>query len=72
MNKDKAVQIVMDKYPNYTVDKVTETDDYYLISISDKEKFKNTIVKPIAYDDGLKAVNKVTGSIFTYNPIKHG
>ena len=72
MNKDEAIKIVMDKYPNRTIDKVTETDNYYLISISDKEKIKNDNIKPIVCDDGLKAVNKATGSIFTYNPIKHG
>lgn len=72
MNRDKAVKIVMDKYPNHTIDKVTETDNYYLVSISDKETFENAIVKPVAYDDGLKAVDKKSGQIFTYNPIKHG
>ena len=72
MNKDEAIKIVLDKYPRYTVDNVTETDDYYLVSISAKERFKNSLIKPIACDDGLKAVDKKTGIVFTYNPIKHG
>lgn len=72
MNKDEAIKIVLDKYQNYTVDKVTETDEYYLVSISNNEKFKNAILKPISCDDGLKAVDKKTGIVFTYNPIKHG
>ena len=71
MKKEEAMKLIMDKYPNHTVDKVTETGKYFLISISRKGAFENSFFKPVMFDDGLKAVDKTNGQIFTYNPILH-
>lgn len=70
MRKEEAIKLIVSKYPNRTVDKVTETEKYFLISVSDKESSADDIIKPVIYDDGLKAVEKSTGKIFTYNPIR--
>jgi len=72
MNKEEAVRLVMSKYPYRVVDKVTETDKYFLVSIMSKPTKQNVIIRPVAYDDGLIAVDKTTKQVFTYNPIRHG
>ncbi len=71
MNKEEAVRLVMSKYPDRDVDKVTETDKYFLVSIMSKQTNRNVIVRPVSYDDGLIAVDKTTKEVFTYNPIRH-
>lgn len=72
MKKEEAIQLILDKYPNHEIDKVTETKNYFLIAISPKSVKNETIIKPVSCDDGLKAVTKANGKIFTYNPIRHG
>ena len=75
MNKDEAINIVISKYPTKVIDKVSETDNYFLISISPKrnnEGDDDSVLFPTVCDDGLKAVDKKTGKVFTYNPIRHG
>lgn len=72
MKQEEAIRLVLDKYPNHEVDKVTETENYFLVAISPKRKQNIGIVKLATYDDGLKAVDKVKKDVFTYNPLRHG
>lgn len=71
MNKEEAIRLVIAKYPDRDIDKVVETDKYFLVSMLPKQKNLNSLITPIPYDDGLKAVDKSTKQIFTYNPIRH-
>lgn len=71
MNKEEAIRLVISEYPDRDIDKVSETDKYFLISVIPKRKKQNSIIRPILVDDGLIAVNKVTKQVFTYNPIRH-
>ena len=71
MKKEEAIKMIMSKYPNHNVDEVSETNKYFLISISRNNKVENNVFKPTTFDDGLKAVDKTNGQIFTYNPILH-
>lgn len=68
MKQEEAIKLVISKYPNHDIGQVTETDDYFVINIVPKN---NDADIPIC-DNSLKAVNKETKSIFTYNPIIHG
>lgn len=68
MKQEEAIKLVRSKYPNHNIGQVTETDEYFVINILPKN---NDTDIPIC-DNSLKAVNKETKSIFTYNPIKHG
>lgn len=68
MKQEEAIKLVMSKYPNHDIGQVTETNEYFVINILPKNSGADI---PIC-DDGLKAVNKATKSIFTYNPIIHG
>lgn len=72
MNKEKAIAIVASKYPDKDIETVTETDKYFLISIIPKRNVQDDSTVLPQSDDGLKAVDKSTGQIFTYNPIRHG
>ena len=78
MKQEEAIKLIMSKYPNHDVGQVTETDDYFVINIVPKNSKTDTaeteyeLIKPALCDNSLKAVNKETKSIFTYNPIKHG
>lgn len=72
MRKEEAVKLISKKYPNYSIDKITETKNYFLIAISPKNLYKVDGIKLTICDDGLKAVTKADGKIFTYNPIRHG
>lgn len=68
MKQEEAIKLVMSKYPNHDIGQVTETDEYFVINILPKSNDQDI---PIC-DNSLKAVNKETKSIFTYNPIIHG
>ena len=70
MKKEEAIKIITDKYPNHIVDEINENNKYFLISIISK-KYKDFAIKPLICDDGLKAVEKNTGKVFTYNPVLH-
>lgn len=72
MKKEEAIELIISRYPNHYVDKITETDKYFLISIVLEKALNTGSVKPVICDDGLKAVDKKTKEIFTYNPIIHG
>ena len=78
MQQEEAIKLVKSKYPNHNIGQVTETDEYFVINILPKSNNTNTsgdeydAIELLTCDDGLKAVNKETKSIFTYNPIKHG
>lgn len=72
MKREEAMELIMKKYPNHEIDKVTETKNYFLVAISPKSVRKIDGIKPMICDDGLKAVTKTDGTIFTYNPIRHG
>lgn len=72
MKKEEAIKLVSDKYPDHKIDKVTENTKYFIISISKNKKIPDDMyVNTVECDDGLKAVDKVTKKIFTYNPILH-
>ena len=72
MKQNEAEQLILKKYPNHEIDKVTETKNYFLIAISPKNARRVNGIKVDSCDDGLKAVTKADGKIFTYNPIRHG
>jgi hypothetical protein len=72
MKKENAVKIIVDKFPNHDIVKVTETKKYFLVGILPKMKKTASIIRPIPCNDGLMAVDKATGGVFTYNPIRHG
>lgn len=71
MNKDEAINIVMSKYPDREIDNITETDKYFIVNTLPKQKNKNQAIRLVPLNDGLKAVDKKTKQIFTYNPIRH-
>ena len=71
MKKEEAVRLVLSKHHDRDVDKVTETDKYFLVSLVQKPKNPNMLFRPELYDDGLIAVDKKTKEVFTYNPIRH-
>lgn len=70
MKKGEAVVLIMAKYPNHIIEKITETEKYFLVSIYHKKYKTQGLIRPMICDDGLKAVNKKTKEIFTYNPIR--
>lgn len=78
MQQEEAIGLIKSKYPNHDIGQVTETNEYFVINIlpksnnTDNSETEYANIKPPMYDNGLKAVNKVTKSIFTYNPIIHG
>lgn len=72
MTKQEAIDLIAAKYPEFDVDKVTETKRYFIISIISKSLSARQGLRLISCDDGLKAVHKQTKQIFTYNPIRHG
>ncbi len=78
MQQVEAINLIKSKYPNNDIGQVTETDEYFIINILPKRNNTDTlgteydIIESPMCDDCLKAVNKETKSIFTYNPIKHG
>lgn len=71
MNKEESIKLIMSKFPDRDIDKITETGKYFLVSIMSKQKNQNGLIKTMSIDDGLKAVDKETKQIFTYNPIRH-
>lgn len=71
MNKEEAIKLIMSKFPDRDIDKITETGKYFLVSIMSKQKNQNGLIKTMSIDDGLKAVDKETKEVFTYNPIRH-
>ena len=68
MKKEEAIKIITDKYPDCVIGKITETPKYFLINILTNSS--NFIQK--LCNDSLKAVDKNTKKVFTYNPIRHG
>lgn len=71
MKKEEAIALIMSKYPNHDIEKVTETNKYFLVSIFPKIENASARIRPVLINDGLKAVDKETKEIFTYNPILH-
>lgn len=71
MTKNEAIEIVNAKFPDCCVGKVTESDKYFLVEVIPKEYTETSIIPVVYCDDGLKAVDKETRQIFTYNPIRH-
>ena len=72
MKKEDAVKIFTESFPDYDIGKITETKSYFLISVVPKNRRPSTNPRLVTFSDGLKAVDKVSGRIFTYNPIRHG
>ena len=72
MKQEDAIKLITEAYPNHVIDKVTETEHYFLIAISPKGSRKTGLIKITPCNDGLKAVVKASGKIFTYNPIRDG
>ena len=71
MKKEEAIILVKNKYKNRVIDKITETDKYFIISFGVKNTSPDLMID-ISYDDGLVAVDKKTKEIFTYHPLIHG
>lgn len=72
MVQAEAIRLIKRKYPDRHIEKVTETKNYFLVSVvKEVSNDPDTIILP-NYDDGLKAVDKKTKQIFTYNPIRDG
>lgn len=69
MNKEEAIQLVMNKFPDRDIGTVSENENYFLVNTLSKKKSGN--LRLPLYNDGLKAVDKKTGLVFTYNPIRH-
>ena len=71
MTKEEAIKITLTKFKNRIVDKVTETDKYFLINLVGKGSKAEGVTVLEPFNDGLKAVDKQTKEVFTYNPIRH-
>ena len=71
MNKEEAIRLVRSAYPDKDIEKVTETGKYFLVSLLPKSSNRNDVIRLAPFDDGLKAVDKATKKVFTYNPIRH-
>lgn len=69
MNKEEAIKNVLAKFPDRDIGTVTENDKYFLVNTLSKNTSGN--LRLPLYSDGLKAVDKKTGLVFTYNPIRH-
>lgn len=72
MVQAEAIRLIKRKYPDKHIEKVTETKNYFLVSVISKTSNDPDVIIPPSYDDGLKAVDKQTKKIFTYNPIRDG
>lgn len=72
MKIEEAKMLVRKKYKDYVIDKITNTEAYFLISIRPKLANKSGGFIQKEYDGCLKAVDKKTKQIFTYHPILHG
>lgn len=71
MNKEDAIRLVRSAYPDKDIGKIRETDRYFLVSVLPRSSNRNGVVRLALFDDGLKAVDKATKKVFTYNPIRH-
>lgn len=70
MNVNDVMKLVNEKYPDYTIEKITSVEKYFLVGCNDKGTKRNKLFKmAIPCDDKLLAVDKKTGDIFTYNPV---
>lgn len=72
MTNKEAIDLVLKDNPDMDVDKVTETTNYFIVSIFPKNMRRKDGIDLEICDDGLKAVDKKTKKIFTYNPMVHG
>lgn len=72
MTQKEAVSLIVKKYPDRVIDKITETKNFFLISMVRKKRTKTGMHVNVEVDDFLKAIDKRTMKIFTYNPIRHG
>ena len=71
MLKEEAIRLVQTAYPGKDIGTVTETDKYFLVSLIPKMTNSRNVMRLNPYNDGLKAVDKATKKVFTYNPIRH-
>lgn len=71
MNKEEAIRLVRAAYPDKDIGKVTETEKYFLVSVFPKLPNRTDVVRLTPFDDGLKAVDKATKKVLTYNPIRY-
>jgi hypothetical protein len=73
MKIEEAKSLIADAYPDYTIYKITDTSEYYLVAITPnvnaKQNKKN--IGYVANAGFLKAVDKNTKEIFTYHPVLH-
>lgn len=72
MDKNEALRHIKNKFPNRVITGLSETNKYFIIETVDKRNITDdgTIVPTM--DDGLKAIDKRTKEVFTYNPLLHG
>ena len=59
-------------YSDRTIDKITETKSYFLVSLDKKGSKKPLYPALYDCDDRIVAIDKKTGDFFTYNPVIHG
>lgn len=69
MKKEEAISLVKVHCPKRVIGNVIETSKYFLVNTMDRTE--PAFLTPTPYDDGLKAVDKETKEVFTYNPIRH-
>lgn len=69
---EEAKKIFLENCPNSRAGRITETDEYFIIEELPIDDLPEGAIRLVRFDDSLKAVDKETGQIFTYNPIRHG
>lgn len=69
MSKEEAIRLIKIAYPNKEIGNVVEKEKYFVIELLPKMP-GNGFLRPVTSDDGLKGVEKQTGKIFTYNPMR--
>ena len=70
MQMNDAKAIINKKFPHHKIDKIKETKTYFLVHIIPEGKSNTMFKMSLSCDDSLMAVDKRTGKVFTYNPIR--
>ena len=69
VDKKEAEQLILKKYPDHKIMNFIETNNYFVAHIVVNTPIKKGGAVMRGCDDGLKAVEKKTGTIITYNPM---
>ena len=68
---EEAKKIFSENCPNSQIGRIKETDRYFIFEEVPIDDLPEGCIRVTMFNDGLKAVDKETGQIFTYNPIRH-